>query len=98
MKKLLVLLLLVTVPAVFAQEKKTEQKAEKKAEATKLPPGVYAQFQTSMGNFTAELFEKQTPVTVANFIGLAQGTKEYTDPRNHQKTKGKPYYDGTVFH
>jgi peptidyl-prolyl cis-trans isomerase A (cyclophilin A) len=98
MKRLFVLLLLIAVPAAFAQEKKTEQKAEKKAEAAKLPPGVYAQFQTSMGNFTAELFEKQTPITVANFIGLAEGTKEYTDPRSHQKMKGKPYYDGTVFH
>ena len=101
MKRLFVLLLLIAVPAAFAQEKaekKTEQKAEKKAEGTKLPPGVYAHFQTSMGDFTCELFEKQTPVTVANFIGLAEGTKEYTDPRTHQKTKGKPYYDGTVFH
>jgi peptidyl-prolyl cis-trans isomerase A (cyclophilin A) len=98
MKRLFVLLLLVVVPNVFAQEKKTEQKTEKKAEAAKLPPGVYAHFQTSLGDFTCELFEKQTPVTVANFIGLAEGTKEYTDARTGQKVKGKPYFDGTVFH
>jgi len=102
MKRLFVLLLLIAVPAAFAQEKKTEQKAEKKTEnktaPAKLPAGVYAHFQTSMGDFTCELFEKQTPVTVANFIGLAEGTKEYTDPRTGRKMKGKPYYDGTVFH
>jgi peptidyl-prolyl cis-trans isomerase A (cyclophilin A) len=101
MKRILTLLLLLAVPAAFAQEKKAEKKAEQKTEAkaaAKLPPGVYAHFQTSMGNFTCELFEKQTPVTVANFIGLAEGTKEYTDPRTNRKTTGKPYYDGTVFH
>src|SRR5215468_5224096 len=101
MKKLFVVLLLIAVPAAFAQEKKTgkktEPKAENKAGGTKLSPGVYAHFQTSLGNFTCELFEKQTPVTVANFTGLAEGTKEYTDARTHRKTKGR-YYDGTVFH
>ena len=89
MKRFFVLLLLAAVPAAFSQEKK---------EAKKLAPGVYAHFQTSMGDFTAELFEKQSPVTVANFIGLAQGSKQYTDPRTHQKVTGKPYFDGTVFH
>jgi peptidyl-prolyl cis-trans isomerase A (cyclophilin A) len=106
MKRILTLILLLAVPAAFAQEKKAAQKTETKAAqktetkaaAPKLPPGVYAHFQTSLGSFTAELFEKQTPVTVANFIGLAQGTKEYTDPRSGQKVKGKPYFDGTVFH
>jgi peptidyl-prolyl cis-trans isomerase A (cyclophilin A) len=103
MKKFFILLLLIAVPSVFAQEKKTGQKAPEtktapKTEGAKLPPGVYAHFETSMGNFTCELFEKQTPVTVASFIGLAQGTREYTDPRTGRKTTGKPYYDGTVFH
>jgi peptidyl-prolyl cis-trans isomerase A (cyclophilin A) len=103
MKKLFVMLLLIAVPAAFAQEKKAAQKAPEtkatqKTGAAKLSPGVYAHFETSMGNFTCELFEKQTPVTVANFIGLAEGTKEYTDPRTGRKVKGKPYFDGTVFH
>jgi peptidyl-prolyl cis-trans isomerase A (cyclophilin A) len=56
-----------------------------------------ARFQTSMGNFTAELNEKEAPGTVANFAGLASGEKEWTDPRNGQKQK-KPYYDGLTFH
>src|SRR4051794_5080279 len=114
MKRILALMLLLAVPGAFAQEKKTPPATEKKtlpaqksetkaapaakAAPSTLPPGVYAHFQTSLGNFTCELFEKQAPIAVANFIGLAQGTKEYTDPRTNRKVKGKPYYDATVFH
>ncbi len=57
----------------------------------------YAQFVTSEGNFTVRLFEAQAPNTVANFVGLAEGTKEWTDPRTNKKVK-QPYYDGIVFH
>jgi peptidyl-prolyl cis-trans isomerase A (cyclophilin A) len=57
----------------------------------------YAKFETSEGNFTIELFEKDAPKTVSNFIGLAEGTKEWTDPRTGEKTK-KPYYNGLIFH
>jgi peptidyl-prolyl cis-trans isomerase A (cyclophilin A) len=62
-----------------------------------LKPGLYAHFQTSLGNFTAELNEKAAPITVANFAGLANGTVEWTNPKNRQKEK-KPYYDGLTFH
>ena len=61
-------------------------------------PGVYAHFETSMGNFTAELFEKEAPTTVANFVGLAEGTKEWTDPKTGQSAKNKHFYDGLTFH
>lgn len=67
------------------------------AAQSKLKPGTYAHFATTEGNFTIRLFEKETPKTVENFVGLAEGTKEWTDPRNGQKTK-KPYYDGLTFH
>jgi peptidyl-prolyl cis-trans isomerase A (cyclophilin A) len=50
-----------------------------------------------MGNFTAELNEKQAPITVAHFAGLASGTIEWTDSKTGQKQK-KPYYDGLIFH
>ena len=43
------------------------------------------------------LFEKEAPQTVANFIGLAEGTKEFADPRSGQKTK-RPFFDGLTFH
>lgn len=60
-------------------------------------PGRYAQFITSEGNFTARLFDQEAPKTVENFVGLAQGTKQWTDPRTSQKVT-KPYYDGVIFH
>jgi peptidyl-prolyl cis-trans isomerase A (cyclophilin A) len=56
-----------------------------------------AHFTTSEGNFTARLFEAETPNTVANFTGLADGSKEWTDPRTGKLVK-QPYFDGTVFH
>jgi peptidyl-prolyl cis-trans isomerase A (cyclophilin A) len=60
-------------------------------------PGLYAQFITSEGNFTARLFDQEVPKTVENFVGLAEGTKQWTDPRTSQKVT-KPYYDGVIFH
>jgi peptidyl-prolyl cis-trans isomerase A (cyclophilin A) len=65
--------------------------------AQKRKPGTYATFDTSMGKIVCELYEKEAPETVANFIGLAEGTKEYTDPKTGEKKKGH-YYDGTPFH
>ncbi len=58
---------------------------------------VYARFVTNEGEFTVRLFEKEVPNTVANFVGLAEGTKEWTDPRTNEKTN-EPYYNGIVFH
>jgi len=60
-------------------------------------PGTYAIFETSQGNIVCRLFEKETPNTVANFVGLTEGTKEFVDPRSGAKTK-RPFYDGLVFH
>ena len=57
----------------------------------------YAHFVTSEGNFTVRLFDQQAPKTVENFVGLAEGTKEWSDPRTNQKVH-KPYYNGTIFH
>ena len=58
---------------------------------------LYAVFQTSQGNITVRLLEKDAPETVANFTGLATGAKEWTDPRTRAKSHAK-LYDGTVFH
>jgi peptidyl-prolyl cis-trans isomerase A (cyclophilin A) len=62
------------------------------------PAGPTAVLDTSMGRITCKLFSKEAPETVANFIGLAEGTKDWTDPRTKQKVHGKPLYDGTAFH
>jgi peptidyl-prolyl cis-trans isomerase A (cyclophilin A) len=58
---------------------------------------VYAHFTTSEGKFTIQLFDEDVPRTVENFVGLATGAKEWTDPRTGRKATG-PYYDGTIFH
>jgi peptidyl-prolyl cis-trans isomerase A (cyclophilin A) len=62
-----------------------------------LSPGTYAVFNTSEGKITVRLFELDAPVTVKNFIELAQGAREWTHPVNNEKSKNK-LYDGTVFH
>ena len=66
-------------------------------EAKKAAGKPFAHFDTSMGAFTIELFEQDAPKTVANFIGLANGTKEWTDPKTNEKVK-RPYYNGLTFH
>ncbi len=53
--------------------------------------------QTNMGNIEVEMFYNDAPKTVANFIGLAEGTKEFTDEKTGKKVK-KPFYDGLIFH
>lgn len=58
---------------------------------------LHAHFTTSQGNFTIRLFEDEVPNTVANFVGLASGTKEFLDPKSGQKVT-RPFYDGLVFH
>jgi peptidyl-prolyl cis-trans isomerase A (cyclophilin A) len=58
---------------------------------------VFAHFTTSEGKFTARLFDAETPNTVANFTGLADGSKDWTDPRTGRKVK-QPYFNGTIFH
>ena len=60
-------------------------------------PGLYATIQTSMGNITLRLFEKESPITVKNFTDLALGLKEYTDPRTRAKSR-RPLYNGLTFH
>jgi peptidyl-prolyl cis-trans isomerase A (cyclophilin A) len=58
---------------------------------------VHAEFVTSEGNFTVRLFDEEAPRTVENFVGLAEGTKEWTDPRSNRKVRQR-YYDGVIFH
>jgi peptidyl-prolyl cis-trans isomerase A (cyclophilin A) len=58
---------------------------------------VFAHFTTTEGKFTARLFDAETPNTVANFTGLADGSKDWTDPRTGRKVK-QPYFNGTTFH
>ena len=58
---------------------------------------LYATFTTSAGDIVVKLLPEKAPNTVENFLGLAEGTKEWTDPVTKQTVK-RPLYDGTVFH
>jgi peptidyl-prolyl cis-trans isomerase A (cyclophilin A) len=61
-------------------------------------PNPTAIIHTTAGDMHCKLFEKETPMTVANFIGLSDGTKEWKNPVSHVPKKGVPLYDGTIFH
>jgi peptidyl-prolyl cis-trans isomerase A (cyclophilin A) len=58
---------------------------------------IFANFTTSEGSFKVRLFDDKAPKTVANFVGLAEGTKEWTDPKTRD-TVTRPFYDGLLFH
>jgi len=59
---------------------------------------VHAEFATTEGSFTVRLFDQEVPDTVANFVGLAEGTKEWTHPGTKKKMTNTPFYDGIIFH
>ena len=60
-------------------------------------PGTYATLQTSEGTIVCRLFEKEAPKTVANFLDLAEGKRDWTHPVSGKKSKDR-LYDGTIFH
>jgi peptidyl-prolyl cis-trans isomerase A (cyclophilin A) len=60
-------------------------------------PGVYATLDTSEGTIVVRLFEDEAPITVKNFIELAEGSREWTHPQTRSKSK-TPLYNGTIFH
>ncbi|HZB89173.1 MAG TPA: peptidylprolyl isomerase [Terracidiphilus sp.] len=62
------------------------------------PNGPTVVMDTSMGRITCQFFQLQAPNAVANFIALAEGTKDWTDPTTNKKQHHKPLYDGTTFH
>lgn len=70
---------------------------EPAAEVPKYPPGLYALINTSVGVITAQLFEKETPITVRTFIGLARGTQAWLDPKTRRPVT-RPLYQNLIFH
>ncbi len=66
--------------------------------ATTPSAGPTATINTSAGKMTCKLFPDKAPIGVANFIGLANGTKDWKNPVSHAKKHGVPLYDGTIFH
>src|SRR5688500_9869552 len=59
--------------------------------------GTTLHIETTKGEIVIDMFDRDAPNTVANFVGLATGTKEWTDPKTGQKVK-RPFYDGLTFH
>lgn len=84
MKKLSFLFLILTLGLASCQESKYPD----------LEDGVYAEFNTNKGVFVAKLYNEETPLTVANFVELAEGTNEMVD----SAYKGKKFYNGLIFH
>src|ERR1700676_4025870 len=85
-----------------AAPKTTPDKAAAKpstpAAKPKKPGEPTAVFETTAGTLRCKLFEKETPITVKNFIDLATGAKDWTNPVSHAKKHNTPLYDGTIFH
>lgn len=99
MRKLLILLIafcslhLVSQTSAPAAKKPTPKKS---SAATALPPT--AIIDTTAGKLTCVLFPDKAPIGVANFTGLARGTKDWTNPATGRKMHGVPLYNGTIFH
>ena len=105
MRKLLALAVLCSFAsgAAFAQADSSMQAAPAKPAAaakpkSKKPGEPTAVFETTAGTLRCQLFEKETPVTVKNFIDLATGAKDWTNPVSHATKHNTPLYDGTIFH
>ena len=88
--------------AAFAQQSTASQDVpdapQATAEATTFPNGPTVVMDTSMGQITCQFYEKQAPRAVMNFISLATGSKDWTDPATGKVMHHKPLYDGTTFH
>lgn len=83
MRRLILLLAIIAVTTTAFAQKAANPKAI---------------LHTTMGDITCELFPGKAPMTVDNFIGLATGTKEWTNPASKAKKRNTPLYDGTIFH
>jgi cyclophilin family peptidyl-prolyl cis-trans isomerase len=88
-------LVLGVVPVVLAQAHTGARHTVSVAAKVVEPTGPTVVIDTSMGRITCRLYEKQAPVTVANFVGLAEGSKDWKDPATDQMVHGKGFYDGT---
>jgi peptidyl-prolyl cis-trans isomerase A (cyclophilin A) len=95
MKKLLFISILFIIS--FALSEVKEKTINEKQVFKNLPKGYYAAIVTDFGTIVFELYEKQAPKTVKNFVDLALGNKEWIEPNTGQKVK-KPFYNGLIFH
>src|SRR5579862_4816281 len=96
------LALLLAPALLLAQTKPAPKTAPHHVAPHHAAPAAKAQpeaiIHTSAGDMHCTLFPDKAPIGVANFIGLAKGTKDWTNPVSHAKKHGVPLYDGTIFH
>src|SRR2546427_4720124 len=99
MCKLIAILSLISLTSLAAW---AQAAPAKKTPAAKPPAttsaGPTAVIDTAAGKMTCKLFPDKAPLGVANFIGFAEGTKDWTKPGSHAKKHGVALYDGTNFH
>ena len=96
MRKLLTVFLVFSSFQLVSQTAPAAKPAPKKTTAASGPPT--AIIDTTAGKLTCTLFPDKAPIGVANFIGLARGTKDWTNPSTGRKMHGVPLYNGTIFH
>lgn len=97
MHKFFLFAVVLCAVVTLAQTKPATSSTAKKPAAAAVPEPT-AIIDTTAGRFTCTLFPKKAPIGVANFIGLAKGTKDWTNPANGRKMHGVPLYNGTIFH
>lgn len=90
------LVLIISASLMVAGQAASTPPAHKAAPAPAAEPT--AIIHTTAGDLHCTLFQKIAPIGVANFIGLANGSKDWTSPVSHAKKHGVPLYDGTIFH
>ncbi len=85
--------------AALEEERAVDDGSAEVREALGLSEGeaLHATLETGLGDIRCELWPEVAPKTVQNFVGLAEGTREWTDPRTRE-TRTDPLYEGTVFH
>lgn len=91
MTTLLVSLLLARMPAA------AQTGADPSQPAPEREPGLYGRLETTMGTIVVKFYEKESPITVKNFVDLAQGRKAWRDPKTGQMVR-RPLYNGVIFH
>jgi peptidyl-prolyl cis-trans isomerase A (cyclophilin A) len=97
-KHVLAFLLICSTPVVCQTSAPASKPAAKKPATAATTAGPSAIIDTTAGKLTCTLFPNKAPEGVANFIGLAKGTKEWKNPATGRQMKGTPLYNGTIFH
>ncbi|HYG97891.1 MAG TPA: peptidylprolyl isomerase [Terriglobales bacterium] len=98
MRRLAFLVLLSLIAVSGTAQTKPATKAAPGNSAAPTSNSPKAIIDTTAGQITCTLFPDKAPMTVDNFIGLATGTKEWTNPVSKAKKRNTPLYDGTIFH